>query len=123
MSKSVSQGDTESDSDGDKDGESESESDSHSGAMKLPNLSAFATRLVIEERSVELGKLRKLTRIPELLKDLGLLPICKYAGRANLTIVREFFAGINSFEVDQVERIMLSTVKGHTIRLTPDRLA
>ncbi|KAI8572373.1 hypothetical protein RHMOL_Rhmol01G0193400 [Rhododendron molle] len=125
MNKSVSQGDTESDSDCEKNGESESdsESDSHSGAIKLPNLSAFASRPVIEERSVALGKLRKLTRVPELLKDLGLHPICKYAGRANWTLVREFFAGINPFEVDQVERIMLSTVRGHTIRLTPDRLA
>ncbi|KAI8564667.1 hypothetical protein RHMOL_Rhmol03G0199200 [Rhododendron molle] len=99
ISKSVSEGDTESDSDGDKDGESESESDSHSGAIKLPNLSAFAARPVIEERTVALGKLRKLTRVPELLKDLGLHPICKYAGRANLTLVREFFAGINPFEL------------------------
>ncbi|KAI8574615.1 hypothetical protein RHMOL_Rhmol01G0367900 [Rhododendron molle] len=123
ISKSVSQGDTESDSDGEKDGESESESDSHSGPIKLPNLSAFAARLVIEERTVALGKLRKLTRVPELLKDLGLHPICKYAGRVNWTFVREFFAGINPFEVDQVERIMQSTVRGHTIRLTPDRLA
>ncbi|KAI8571684.1 hypothetical protein RHMOL_Rhmol01G0138400 [Rhododendron molle] len=102
ISKSVSQGDTESDSDGAKDGESESESesDSHSGAIKLANLSAFAARPVIEERSVALGKLRKLTRVPELLKDLGLHPICKYTGRANLTLVREFFEGINPFEVD-----------------------
>ncbi|KAI8555450.1 hypothetical protein RHMOL_Rhmol05G0174600 [Rhododendron molle] len=54
ISKSVSQGDTKSDSDGDKDGESESQSDSHSGAIKLPNLSAFAARPVIEERTVAL---------------------------------------------------------------------
>ncbi|KAG5524533.1 hypothetical protein RHGRI_031256 [Rhododendron griersonianum] len=121
MSKSVSQGDTESESDGETDGQSES--DCHSGAIKLPNLASFASRPVIEERSVALGKLRKMTRVPELLKDLGLHPICKYEGRANWTLVREFFAGINPFEVDQVERVMLSKVRGHTIRVTPDRLA
>ncbi|KAG5557609.1 hypothetical protein RHGRI_007758 [Rhododendron griersonianum] len=121
MSKSVSQVDTESDSDGETYGESES--DCHSGALKLPNLSAFAKRPVIEERSVALGKLRKITRVPQLLKDLGLHPICKYLGKANWTIVREFFVGINPFKVDQVQRIMVSTVRGHTIRLTPDRLA
>ncbi|KAG5564757.1 hypothetical protein RHGRI_000832 [Rhododendron griersonianum] len=120
MSKSVSQVDSESDSDGETYGESES--DGPSGALKLPNLSAFAKRPIIEERSVAVGKLRKITRVPQLLKDLGLHPICKYEGKANWTLVREFFAGINPFKVDQVERIMVSTVRGHTIRLTPDRL-
>ncbi|KAI8566850.1 hypothetical protein RHMOL_Rhmol02G0074100 [Rhododendron molle] len=62
ISKSVSQGDTESDSDGDKDGESESQSDSHSGAIKLPNLSAFAAQPVIEERTVALEGQSKLHR-------------------------------------------------------------
>ncbi|KAG5516155.1 hypothetical protein RHGRI_037014 [Rhododendron griersonianum] len=121
MSKSVSQGDTESESDGETDGQSES--DCHSGAIKVPHLASFASRPVIEERSVALGKLRKITCVPELLKDLGLHPICKYEGRVNWTLVREFFAGINQFEVDQVERVMVSTVRGHTIRVTSDRLA
>lgn len=31
--------------------------------------------------------------------------------------------GIDPFKFDQVQRIMVSKVRGHTIRLTPDRLA
>ncbi|KAG5544997.1 hypothetical protein RHGRI_017454 [Rhododendron griersonianum] len=66
MSKSVSQVDTKSDSDGETYGESKS--DGPSGALKLPNLSAFAKRPIIEERSVVLGKLRKITRVPNFSK-------------------------------------------------------
>ncbi|KAG5540370.1 hypothetical protein RHGRI_020561 [Rhododendron griersonianum] len=91
MSKSVSQVDTESDSDGET--YDESESDCHSGALKLPNLSAFAKRPIIEEMSVALGKLRKITHVSQLLKDLGLHPICKYEGRQIGPLLGNFLQG------------------------------
>lgn len=69
MSKSLSHGDSDSDAETDGQGES----DCYSGPIKLPNLSAFASQPVIEERTLALGKLMKITRFPELLKDLGLI--------------------------------------------------
>ncbi|KAI8535249.1 hypothetical protein RHMOL_Rhmol10G0159100 [Rhododendron molle] len=124
MSNSVSHADYESDgeSDGDSDGHIESDGESE-GAIKLPNLSNFVSRPVIEERSVAIRKLKKITPIPYLLKDLGLNPICTYRGKANWTLVREFFAGIDPFIIDNEKRIMVSKVRGHTIKVTPDRLA
>ncbi|KAG5552342.1 hypothetical protein RHGRI_010429 [Rhododendron griersonianum] len=121
-------GDNNGDSDGDSDGETESHggSDGESesdGAIKLPNLSNFVSRPVIEERSVAIGQLKKITRVPEILKDLGLNPICTYRGKANWTLVREFFAGIDPFKMDKDKRFMVSRVRGHNINVTPDRLA
>ncbi|KAI8537877.1 hypothetical protein RHMOL_Rhmol09G0058400 [Rhododendron molle] len=130
MSNSISHGDSDSygDSDGENDGETEShvgsdgESDSE-GAIKLPNLSSFRSRPVIEERSVAIGQLKKITRVSEILKDLGLNPICTYRGKANWTLVREFYAGIDPFKIDKEKRFMVSRVRGHNIKVTPDRLA
>lgn len=48
------------------------ESDCDSGPIKLPNLYAFASRPVIEERTVALGKLKKISRILKILKRFGL---------------------------------------------------
>ncbi|KAI8572264.1 hypothetical protein RHMOL_Rhmol01G0184700 [Rhododendron molle] len=118
MTNSFSHAGNESDGQTESDGESESE-----GAIKLPNLSNFVSRLVIEERSVAIGKLKKITHILDLLKDLGLNPLCTYRGKANWTLVREFFAGIDPFHMDKEKRIMVSKVRGHTIKVTPDRLA
>ncbi|KAG5544572.1 hypothetical protein RHGRI_017113 [Rhododendron griersonianum] len=130
MSNSISHADNDSDGENDgetesnagSDGESESESESE-GAMKLPNMSNFVGRPVIEERSVAIGQLKKITRVPEILKDLGLNLICTYRGKANWTIVREFFAGIDPFKIDKDKRFMVSRVRGHIIKVTPDRLA
>ncbi|KAG5540693.1 hypothetical protein RHGRI_020803 [Rhododendron griersonianum] len=123
-----SDGDSDGENDGDNDGQSESddESDGESeseGAIKLPNLSNFVSRPVIEERSVAIGKLKKITCIPDLLKDLGLNPICTYRGKANWTLVREFFVGIDPFNIDKEKRVLVSKVRGHIIKVTPDRLA
>ncbi|KAI8571265.1 hypothetical protein RHMOL_Rhmol01G0106000 [Rhododendron molle] len=132
MSNSISHGDSDSygDSDGENDGETEShvgsdgesESDSES-AIKLPNLSSFRSRPVIEERSVAIGQLKKITRVPEILKDLGLNPICTYREKANWTLVRKFYAAIDPFKIDKEKRFMVSRVRGHNIKVTPDRLA
>ncbi|KAG5522538.1 hypothetical protein RHGRI_034637 [Rhododendron griersonianum] len=138
MSNSISHADNDSDGDsygdnnGDSDGDSDGETESHGGsdgesesdgAIKLPNLSNFVSRPVIEERSVAIGQLKKITRVPEILKDLGLNPICTYRGKANWTLVREFFAGIDLFKMDKDKRFMVSRVRGHNINVTPNRLA
>ncbi|KAG5557512.1 hypothetical protein RHGRI_007672 [Rhododendron griersonianum] len=117
-----SDGDSDGENDGQNDGQTESDGESE-GAIKLPNLSNFVSWPVIEERSVAIGKLKKITRIPDLLKDLGLNHICTYRAKANWTLVREFFAGIDPFNIDKEKRIMVSKVRGHTIKVTPDRLA
>ncbi|KAI8539193.1 hypothetical protein RHMOL_Rhmol09G0162200 [Rhododendron molle] len=120
MSNSISHGHSDSygDSDGDSDGENDGETESHvgsdsEGAIKLPNLSSFRSRPVIEERSVAIGQLKKITRVPEILKDLGLNPICTYRGKANWTLVREFFAGIDPFKIDKEKRFMVSRTLCH----------
>ncbi|KAG5532371.1 hypothetical protein RHGRI_026863 [Rhododendron griersonianum] len=126
MSTSISHADNDSDGENDGQSESDDESDGESeseGAIKLLNLSNFVSRPVIEERSVAIGKLKKITCIPDLLKDLGLNPICMYRGKANWTLVREFFVGIDPFNIDKEKRVLVSKVRGHIIKVTPDRLA
>ncbi|KAI8561138.1 hypothetical protein RHMOL_Rhmol04G0314200 [Rhododendron molle] len=54
MSNSISHGDNDSDGDTGSHAGSDGERDSE-GAMKLPNLSSFRSRPVIEERSVAIG--------------------------------------------------------------------
>ncbi|KAF7150027.1 hypothetical protein RHSIM_Rhsim02G0127400 [Rhododendron simsii] len=40
----------------------------------------------------------------------------QYKSRANWTLVREFFVGINAYKVDTTERVMVSTVRGKKIK-------
>ncbi|KAG5552559.1 hypothetical protein RHGRI_010592 [Rhododendron griersonianum] len=90
MSTSISHADNDSDGENDGQSESDDESDGESeseGAIKLPNLSNFVSRPVIEERSVAIGKLKKITCIPDLLKDLGLNPICTWPADDNPIIL------------------------------------
>ncbi|KAI8522303.1 hypothetical protein RHMOL_RhmolUnG0005700 [Rhododendron molle] len=87
------------------------------------DLGGFAKRSVIEEKSVALGELEKMTCIPEAVKKLRLAGICTYKSNANWTLVREFFAGINAYKVDMTDRVMVSTVRGKKIKETPDLLA
>ncbi|KAG5544158.1 hypothetical protein RHGRI_016788 [Rhododendron griersonianum] len=92
-------------------------------SKRLAAVSVEQSTEVIEERSVAIGQLKKITRVPEILKDLGLNPICTYRGKANWTLVREFFAGIDPFKMDKDKRFMVSRVRGHNINVTSDRLA
>lgn len=95
------------------------ESDGDSGPIKLHLLlSVFATRSVIQERNVALGQLSKITCIPKLVKELELDGICKYRGKANWTLVWKFFAGINPFQVDQANRVMVFKVQEKNVRVT-----
>ncbi|KAH7835497.1 hypothetical protein Vadar_026703 [Vaccinium darrowii] len=92
--------------------------------IKMPKeqLGSYATRSVICERIVAVRELTKY-KIPKIVVASGLEPICKIQGNGNVSLVREFFMGIDATTVDTKNESFVIVVRGTRIEVTPDALA
>lgn len=90
--------------------------------MSAEHLGTYAKRAVICERVVAVWELKD-SQISNVVEKCNLEPICKIKGRANMSLVREFFAGIDRSTVDIAKESLVTVVRGTTIVITPDALA
>lgn len=90
--------------------------------MSTNHLGTYKKRPVICERVVAVWEL-KGSQIPDVVKNSKLEPMCSIKGRANMTLVREFFAGIDVSTVGLANKSLVTVVRGTRIVITPDAFA
>ena len=91
-------------------------------ALEIETANDFSNRSIKVERYVNLGELKE-TSVPQIVETLKWEAFVQQQGRANVNVVREFYAGINPATIDYTNLTLESKVRGVKLTFSADKIA